>query len=67
MATFAARYAGTCHACPVRIQPDDEVTYDGNDGLVHVICPENLIERHGQVCGSCFMEMPLTGVCPDCS
>lgn len=24
-------------------------------------------ERRGQVCPTCFMEMPLSGVCPECS
>lgn len=64
--TFTARYAGTCASCPVRIQPDDEVTYDGADGLIHAVCPEDVVAKHGEPCGRCFIELPLTGVCPDC-
>lgn len=65
-ATFDARYAGTCHACPTRIGRGDEVTYDGADGLIHVTCPEDALAHVGEVCTGCFMEKPLTGVCPTC-
>ena len=66
MSTFEAKYHGTCGACAGHISPGDEVTYDGTDTLIHAQCPEAVIERRGEVCGRCFMEMPLVGGCPSC-
>lgn len=66
--TFPARYRGACSLeCGDPIEPGDEIMYPlGGGGLMHVICPDRVEERRGDICPSCFLELPLTGECPSC-
>lgn len=64
--TFTAKYRGGCESCPDSIEPGDEVMYAVGSGLNHVLCPDRIEERRGDICPSHFLELPLTGICPDC-
>jgi hypothetical protein len=66
--TFIARYGGDdCGACEEPIERGQEVEYDRTDRLVHVVCPEVVPSEARATCPTCWMELPLTGVCEDCS
>ncbi|EFQ82726.1 hypothetical protein HMPREF0063_11935 [Aeromicrobium marinum DSM 15272] len=67
MTTFTARYGGNCGACDTRIKPGDEVAYSATDELVHVQCPDVEQRPARGSCSSCFIELPVTGVCGECS
>lgn len=59
--SFTAKYEDLCVECDQTILRGQQATYLG-DGLAHVVCP-----ARPQVCPSCHMVMPATGVCDDCS
>lgn len=63
---FEARYAGVCRAKGDVIEPGD-VIVEFDDGYRHKMCRPTSPERHGNVCPKCNLEMPVTGVCDNCS
>jgi hypothetical protein len=63
--TFTGKYDGECGECGEQTK-GTEVTYDGTDTIVHVICPEALPAKPAKVCGGCNMALPATGRCDDC-
>lgn len=75
MATFAARYPGTCGSCGERIEVGDEIVAmaaDRDDDparFAHVECDAELVRRTAPattgVCPHCFLVLPATGRC-DC-
>lgn len=68
--SFTAQYRGVCEACEDPVVPGQEVEYTYNRRLVHLFCPEALDSRTGlprPVCPSCFLVLPVTGVCEECS
>lgn len=65
-ALFSARYAGVCAACTGPIKPGDSVAYGLDEQLEHGGCPEVLVVGPKGVCGGCFLEIPLSGVCGVC-
>ncbi len=60
--SFSAKYDGVCGDCGIAIYRGQAVTYQGEDGVVHVMCP-----TEQKVCPKCHMALPATGVCDDCS
>lgn len=71
MNTWIARYHGACQNCPSKVVPGDEVVWIGDPedrAVAHATCPdpEADIERHNPICGTCFMELPASGVCGVC-
>lgn len=64
--TFTAQYAGECDSCGGQLR-GREVEYNASEELVHVICPEQATELNRPTCPSCFLELPVSGVCGDCS
>jgi hypothetical protein len=64
--TFPARYTGKCAGCPAWITPGDIVQYGIDDQLEHAECPDDLTVGPKGVCGGCYIEMPLSGICGVC-
>lgn len=69
--TFEAEYPGRCWRddCPdPAIRPGERVRYatsePGDKRLEHEACPEPLPPPN--VCPTCFVALPLTGVCDNC-
>lgn len=57
MSSFTARYGGTCPSCENPIRPGDEVQYDEDDALHHVLC--YTINRPAPpICTQCWMQKP---------
>jgi hypothetical protein len=65
---FEARYTSRCSACDERIYEGDLIRFDADDHVLHDDCTAHVPrERKSQpVCGSCFTELPVTGVCGVC-
>lgn len=63
--SFAAKFPGHCDNCVHAIIVGQEVEFTLDNRLVHVVCPPD--PKPGKVCPSCFLELPCTGVCDDCS
>lgn len=64
MSIFEARRHSDCAGCGWRIKPGDLAKYDEHDSVVHLVCPEEVgLRAVGEVCGRCFMEKSITGVC----
>jgi hypothetical protein len=63
--SFTGKYPGECGDCGEQTK-GTEVEFDGTNTLVHVICPEAVPDKPVAVCPSCFLALPLTGVCGDC-
>lgn len=63
---FEAQHPARCPAGDA-IVPGDRVHYV-DDVLLHAGCtpPPDPTVPQRRVCGSCFMEVPVTGVCADC-
>lgn len=67
--TFTAKYRGHCDACEDPVFPGQEVEFTFDRHLVHAQCPESL-DTFGNprpVCPRCFLEVPVSGVCEECS
>lgn len=64
--TFTAAYAGTCVACGERFGAGAEIENTG-DGYVHAVCPPSALDQQRPACPSCFLELPVSGVCGECS
>lgn len=62
--SFAARYRGQCGSCDTPVDPGDEIQYGLDDVIEHVQCPDEAPPR--PVCGDCYLELPLSGVCGVC-
>ena len=54
-----AQRASGCPDCGERIQAGDTIALVGG-AWVHAACPE---EKPRPVCSTCFLEIPLSGVC----
>lgn len=66
--SFTASYPGTCEACGARFGAGVEVEYTTRlTGLVHVQCPPSALDQQRPACPSCFLELPVSGVCEECS
>lgn len=65
-ATFTADYPGECSACGQQVK-GTEVTFGAFDELVHVSCPPDPTALVRDTCPHCFLELPATGVCEECS
>jgi hypothetical protein len=67
--TFTARFYGVCVACHDTIRPGQTIAVKSPVGYVHDDCavPEDIGHLHGNVCPTCHLEMPLSGVCDTCS
>lgn len=66
--SFTARFRGACRDCDDDILPGQEVEYDFDRVLMHVVCPDSLQAATGQprpLCPHCFLELPTVGEC-DC-
>lgn len=65
--SFLAQYPGDCRDCDDPILKGQEVEFDDDRNLLHVICPESigLGGKPRPVCPACFCEIPFSGVC-DC-
>jgi hypothetical protein len=64
---FAATWPTRCarDECPdPRIREGEIVRYGDDDRIEHEACPEPAPPPN--VCPSCHMALPLTGVCDDC-
>lgn len=67
MSTFTASYAGTCEACGNRFGAGAEIVRTGT-GYAHASqCPGTPFEQVRPACPSCFLELPVSGVCGECS
>lgn len=78
--TFTASYAGTCEACGERFGPGAEIEHATPIPLelhgrpaghapayVHAVCPPSAIDQQRAACPTCFLELPVSGVCGECS
>lgn len=68
--SFTAKYRSVCESCDDEIAPGQEVEYTYNHRLVHAnYCPSSLdaLGKPRPVCPRCFLELPATGVCEECS
>jgi hypothetical protein len=59
---FLAQWGGACGNCDEHIDVGDFVQYV-DDELCHVECPE---VKAVAVCPSCFLVLPVAGVCVEC-
>lgn len=64
--SFTARYNGTCMVCRDEIDVGQQIEFAEESGYRHVYCVPRPPKRHGKVCPTCHMEMPLSGVCANC-
>jgi hypothetical protein len=66
---FEARYPGRCPACTERFDTGDLITYDADDELLHAVCATTTPREPAvrPMCPVCFTELPLTGVCGNCT
>lgn len=64
---FTAKYRGECRDCDEGIHPGEQVEFDDDRNLLHVICPDDMgiggVPR--PVCPHCFCTIPTSGRC-DC-
>jgi hypothetical protein len=65
--TFTASYAGTCKACGERFGAGAEVEYAGMFDYVHAECPPSVLDQQRPACPTCHLELPVSGVCGECS
>lgn len=63
--TFTAKYEGACPSCGGDVA-GCEVYFDMSDRAVHAVCPPRLPKRAKALCPSCWLELPVTGVCGVC-
>lgn len=64
--TFLASYPGTCDACGARFGAGAEIAFMGG-AYTHVICPPSALDQQRPACPSCFLELPVSGVCEECA
>lgn len=58
---FTAKYPDDCGDCGNDIVPGQTVTFRGDEGLVHVTCPEPK-----PICPRCYLEMADPTRCDNC-
>lgn len=63
--SFTGRFWGECDVCGEQTK-GTEVSYSLSNRIVHVVCPE-VDTTPRPTCPECFLELPATGVCGDCS
>lgn len=63
---FEAAYIGTCGSCYGKIHEGQWAQFDDADQLVHVVCPDPTAAAR-PMCPDCFTELPVTGVCGNCT
>lgn len=65
--SFRAKWPTECMNCDDGIHVNQEVEFDDDRNLQHVICPEDLGlgGKPRPVCPHCFCVIPTSGVC-DC-
>jgi hypothetical protein len=62
--TFEARFPGTCVECWGTVKIGHEATYNSSNGLIHVSCPDILVEPwKTPVCPHCFQHKATNGSC----
>jgi len=65
---FAARYDGRCWSCEERIYEGDMIRFADDGVTVHADCSTAVPTAAAQpMCPDCFTELPLTGVCGNCT
>lgn len=64
--SFEASFSTECETCEEMIQPGQLVEYNTRQRVVHVFCPEAREMEPLFICSTCFMELPLTGICGEC-
>jgi hypothetical protein len=66
---MTARFASKCDECGGKIEVDDEIVFVAG-AIEHVVCDssERLVASRpaGEICRSCFLELPTSGVCGNC-
>lgn len=68
--TFLASYPGICVACGDRFGGGAEIESVGDRSdraYAHAVCPPSTLEQQRPACPSCFLELPVSGVCEECS
>lgn len=65
--SFPLTWAATCGDCGERMPEGTEAEYNGDDELVHARCrvPTHVAPR--PVCGRCYLELPASGICEECT
>lgn len=64
VSTFTAKFHADCAVCDTDLK-GSEAVYTSSGDIIHVRCPDTLVLAR-EVCPSCFLELPVTGVCGDC-
>jgi hypothetical protein len=68
---FEARYSGVCACCQERFEKGTPLVYNEDGDLVVKDCPNeglrSVTAPAGRVCGGCFVELPVTGICSQCT
>jgi hypothetical protein len=62
--SFVAQHRTDCTECDSPILPGQLASF-AYSKYHHVVCPE--ARPPAAVCPTCFVELPVTGVCDDCS
>jgi hypothetical protein len=77
--TFLASHPGTCIACGERFGAGAEIEFAGSVTVssgsllgayptyTHAVCPPSVLDQQRPACPSCFLELPVSGVCGECS
>ena len=63
--TFIAQRHGACDMCGEEVK-GTECHFVAFGELVHVACPPDVTTLQRMACTSCFLELPVTGVCDEC-
>jgi hypothetical protein len=67
---FNARFSGHCACCGEAFLEGAKLTYNEDNEVVVFRCPNEGLKSlgpAGRVCGGCFVELPVTGVCSQCT
>ncbi len=52
--TFTAKYPGRCANCDDNIIPGDDITYHGDDELIHTQCDTDPTPKTTEPCKQCW-------------
>ena len=67
---FNALFKGDCACCGEPFRPGTKVTRNDDGDIVVFRCPNEALVSTGpagRVCGGCFVELPVTGICSQCT
>jgi hypothetical protein len=63
--SFLLKWPTYCQDCGERMPEEAEAVYSA-DGIQHVKCPSPVLRKPNPICGRCYLELPVSGICEEC-